>query len=164
MEYSVLQIGDYIIENSLKDNVRFNNSQLNLICFTLNIISMIERDKELMSSSFVPWDYGPINPGLYNEYSNQLGGISHLVEHTEIKVDFESNDVNIYKIVWDDIADEDKQFINKYTRILQKINFFDFVEILHKDPEWSPNDRHHKYNTRTSAKYWKHHQFWKDVE
>lgn len=160
-------IADYVIDKSIELNKSMPNAKLQKVLFFLDVAHLLETNKHLITDhQFEKWSYGPAIKYVYNLYGPIYGSsdISKILDYKYLVKVKNSYDIKIYKYHREDLAQSDRNFIDKYLNSLLNYDMWDLIRESQKDPQWinrncktSKNDR---YIDSETIEYYQDHQIW----
>lgn len=159
-----MDIADYIIYKANKLGKPVSNLQIQKIMYFLHAIFLVnsDGDKKLISDEqFERWDYGPVSPSVYSEYSRYGSNrIESPVEHTEINYD--NNQINLKNKNFSpsDLNADIKSFINEHLPLFLDYGPFELVEESHMEPQWKELRWSENYNDDKTLEFYKNKAFW----
>jgi len=81
MSYTALQIANAFLERAERDGKKLSNMKLQKLLYFAEGHSHAMRNKRLISDDAQAWDYGPVYPSVYREFSRfGAGSITALAE------------------------------------------------------------------------------------
>ncbi|HIX01346.1 MAG TPA: DUF4065 domain-containing protein [Candidatus Ligilactobacillus excrementigallinarum] len=135
-----MDCADYIVDEAIKEELSITNLQLQKVLFVLVAQYIKEYNCDYpLDSFFKAYDYGPVIPEVYAEYSSYGSNpIKKVSDHEEFNFNnfqFETHTYNEEKI-----PSEFKNLVKRYLKKLLSINVFNIVEYTHSLPLWRQNE------------------------
>lgn len=115
-KYNAASVAHYIVNKCISDNCPISNLQLQKILFLCQCDYFKNKDTMLISDDFEAWQYGPVVPDVYREYS--LWGGMRINSQYDGKIE---------------ICEEDARLIDPVIESKRRLYPWDLVEITHRD-------------------------------
>lgn len=138
--FESMDIADYFVLSSLKQNIEINNLKLQKLLYYFYAMNLVNGNENPFHEKFEKWQYGPVLPSVYHSYK-QFGGfeISEVPKHFRFnkqKDEFES-----YQFNEKNLPDSLRDIIDDFVRNLSKFSPFDLVERTHQHDEWKESEQ-----------------------
>lgn len=82
---------DYVIRKYNEQNVSLSNKALQKILFLANVIYARKTGTKMFDDDFYAWEYGPVMPSIYANYSRYQTGNMLPISLREENIDFEKS-------------------------------------------------------------------------
>lgn len=134
-----MDCADYIVDQALQNKWQITNLQLQKILFVLVAEYIRKNNNYPLDNNFKAYDYGPVIPQVYAEYSDYGSDpIKSVSDHEEFNLDNFEFEAHTYDKK--NISSEFKKLVKTYLKDLLNINIFDIVEYTHSLPLWEKNE------------------------
>ena len=103
MAHSILQVANKFIALSLEAEQPITPMQVQKLAFISQGFMLALHDRPLIDERFAVWQWGPVNPGLYQylkQYSEKKP-IKQTIPNVK-SVDFDDDELNVVKQVWNE--------------------------------------------------------------
>lgn len=88
-----LEVAKYIVNRSIDENKPISNLQLQKILYFSHIDVLKATNEKLVDGQFEAWDYGPVLPDVYNEFSPYGANKLTIKEDVSENLDKEIKDI-----------------------------------------------------------------------
>ncbi len=122
--YKALDIAKYIVQKCIDEKDPISNLQLQKILYFIQVYYLRNKNTPLFNDDFEAWQFGPVIPKVYTQYSMYgAGKIGHLYGQEILK--------------GEEIAIEDQRNIDLITEEKRTLSPWDLVEDTHdKTKAW----------------------------
>ena len=118
MAYSALEVAKYVINHEHNEDRPITNLRLQKLLYFVQAKVLVETGEPCFEDEMEAWDYGPVVPAVYNEYSKYH---SRPIETTDT---IPLSDANVVKNI-DEVID-----------YLGDTETFELVQITHSQTPW----------------------------
>ncbi|MFK4965181.1 Panacea domain-containing protein [Lactococcus garvieae] len=169
MYYKSMNIADYFVKSSIKQNIEINNLKLQKLLYYFYAKKLVEGEENPFDEKFEKWQYGPVLPSIYHSYK-QFGGfdISEIPAHYFF--DVEENEFKSYEFDENSLTSELRSEIDKFIQAFKEYDSFSLVEKTHQHDEWRNAEqlinmgvKNLEYDDKATAEYFKNNpkeQLW----
>lgn len=165
-----MDVADAIIMAALNLEHPISNLQLQKTMYFLNVIHLLDQKASLINDgTFEKWDYGPVMPSVYREYSFNGGNvIEKPIRHVIIRKEGDSYVSEKMAFDYDKFKKnnpDDAEFIaNNIAKFIFK-NPFDLVDKSHEETQWKNKINPYYDDAKTISYYRKlKNRFWENHE
>lgn len=143
INHDIIENSYYMIDLFKKEKknkeVSITNLKLQKLMYFVEAYYMVDNpeEKELFSSSWSAWDYGPVNRKLYNYYK-KFGSMEIVLESSQV-------------LIGNHLPDTNKKYIERIYSLFADFSAFDLVTLTHlKGSPWDEifekNKKFEQYN------------------
>lgn len=127
-----------IIKESNRVGIPITNLRLSKLLFLAQAMSLTTFDRPLFDEEFEAWNYGPVQPLVYQKYSYL--GIYAIEDRVVTRFVMNWNETDVYKmgqyIEYEQLDAESMELVKKIVSSTKKYSDFDLIKILSECPPW----------------------------
>ncbi|MFK4973726.1 Panacea domain-containing protein [Lactococcus garvieae] len=172
MYYKSMNIADYFVKSSIKQNIEINNLKLQKLLYYFYAKKLVEGDENPFDEKFEKWQYGPVLPDVYHTYKQFYGSEITAVPNRYL-FNSEDNSFEIHEFDEKVLPAKMKTEIDEFVMSLKKYDAFELVERTHQHDDWKNDEskiqagfQHIKYDDKVTLEYFKNHieeQLWQQA-